>query len=136
MKKAISLLLSVLFITFICSNLFAEDKLNCEESMEKGAEVAEVEHRPGLWFGIGFGAGFDGAFIGTIIVTAIASSIDPQPTYIPNKEIIDEECYTLGYSKAARKTNINNAIGGSVLGTAVLALAIVIVIASMDSGGY
>ena len=136
MKKVISLLISILFITFICSNLLAEDKLSCEESMEKGAEIAETEHRPGLWFGIGFAAGFEGAFIGTIIVAAFASSIDPQPTYIPNKEILDEDCYIRGYSKAARKTNINNAIGGSVLGTAVLALVVGIVIVSMNSGGY
>ena len=136
MKKAVCLFMSVLFIIFICSNLLAEDKLSCEESMKKGAEIAETEHRPGLWFGIDFGAGFEGAFIGTIIVAAIASSIDPQPTYIPNKEIFDEECYTLGYSKTARKTNVRNAIGGSMLGTAALILVVGIVIASMDSGGY
>ncbi len=131
MKKVICLFTTVLFITFICSNLFAEDKLNCDESMKKGTEIAKNEHRSGLFFGIGFATGLQGALIGTIIIATIALSIDPQPTYIPNKEIIDEECYTLGYSKAARKKNVNNAIGGSLLGTAAIVIIIGIVGASM-----
>ncbi len=130
MKKAISLFTTILFITFICSNLFAEDKLSCEESMEKGAEAAEVEHRPGLWFGIGVAAGVEGVFIGTIIVAAIASSITPHPAYIPNENILDENCYIRGYSEVAKRKNTRNAVGGGILGTVAIVATIGILYAS------
>lgn len=135
-KKFIAIILIIgLISTTIPIFVLCEEKLDCAESMVKGEMDAKIQHKAGGWFAGGIAGGTLLGLIGGGIVVAIAAVSDPKPTNIPNKEIIDENCYISGYSKKAKNKNVVNAIGGGLVGTAI-AVTIAVIIMSSSSSSY
>jgi hypothetical protein len=118
------------FLSFIFPfGIFAEDekhKLDCEESRIKGELNGKEYHSSGGMMLAGVSSGILLGLIGTGIIVALAAGSHPQPAFIPNEDIINESCYISGYSDAARKKNIYAALGGGLVGTAVLVTIIAI----------
>jgi len=133
-KKSISILIITAFVfAIIPIGLFAEEKMDCTESMIKGETYGRKYHdATGAFLG-GMGAGILLGLIGTGIATAIAASSSPMPDYIPNKDVINEDCYIGGYQKGARKKNINNAIGGGLVGTVIIVTTVLIIASSSST---
>ncbi|GAI96595.1 unnamed protein product [marine sediment metagenome] len=87
-------------------------------------------------FAAGVGSGFLLGLIGTGVIVAIAASTRPKPNYIPNENIMNEQCYRGDYSEKGRKKNIRGALGGGLIGTAVAVILIVSIASSSGSSGY
>jgi len=110
------------YLSFIFPvSIFAEndEELSCEESRIIGEKVAEEEHYIGEFMEKGIFSGIFLPVLGPLILTAVVTNIYPQPSYVPNKETINEICYIDGYSNAARKKNVNRAFVGGLIGSAI-----------------
>ena len=129
-RKIIWFIVLATLLSFIFPlRIFADDekqKLDCEESRIKGELNGKEYHSSGGMILAGVGSGILLGLIGTGIIVAVAAGTHPQPTFIPNRDIINESCYTSGYSNAARKKNIYAALGGGLVGTAVIVTIIAV----------
>jgi hypothetical protein len=134
-KKIIWFIVLAAFLSFIFPlSIFADDEkreLDCEESKIKGELNGKEYHSSGGMIVAGVSSGILLGLIGTGIIVAVAAGTHPQPDFIPNEDIINESCYISGYSDSARKKNIYGALGGGLVGTAIIVT--VIAIASTSS---
>ena len=120
----------VLFFTLIfilpITLVFAED-LDCPESMLQGKTDAQAQHTSGGWFLVGIPSGILGGPLGVGIVTVVGAVSGPLPKTYPDEGETNIPCYLEGYRKKARSKNAGAALGGGLLGLAVLVAGVFII---------
>lgn len=96
-------------------------KLTYSSSYNRGIRDAESRHSTTGYFLGGVGSGIMLGLIGTAIIGIAAGGTSPD--YIPNN--VNQEGYISGYRKKAKSKNTLSAVGGGLLGTAVIVIAVV-----------
>ena len=123
MKRFIALLIVIIMISLILPVVgFSEETMDCAESALKGKSDASTLHKAGRWFAGGLVGGTLLFPIGGGLVIAIAAGSAPRPRTIPDEGTINENCYLSGYTKKARSKNVLGAMGGGLLGTAIIVI--------------
>jgi hypothetical protein len=119
------------YLSFIFPvSIFAENEegLSCEESRIKGEITGKEEHKSGQFLARGTISGIFFPVSKPGITVATAACTKPQPSYVLNKETINVICSREGYSKVAKKKNINGALVVGLIGTAIIITTLSIIV--------
>ena len=107
---------------------FADDDSTYAHGLFDGRRSATLNHSGGSWFAGGIASGMLLTIVGTLAITAISSGSDANP---PDMELIRagdmgrdyQMGFAEGYRQEAKSTNMGSALGGGLLGTAILIAA-------------
>lgn len=129
-RRSASLLVCCMLVFSLAVPSSAED---CTESQIQGKVDAARLHSGASWFLGGVGSsillgvvsstpasGLLLGFIGTGISTGAAAMTNPQPARVPTTTGQNSVCYVDGYMTKAKRENMLSALGGGLVGTAVI----------------
>lgn len=122
-------ILILILIGMIANPVFAEDCLTWEL---KGKMDAKTEHSAKNWFLGSFTSGVMLGLIGTGIVTVFAATSNPKPEVVNIENEVNRICYVDGYTGAAKRKNTLSALGGGLVGTAILLTIYAISVSASD----